>query len=225
MKKWTKSKIDETIRSIIEENGLLPTRKFYKENGLGGFLSTIEAEYGGLNKIRKKYGVYNLKKCKICLEIKDLSSFRSCTKNKYEKFKTNICKECSAKMVEDYRNTWPGIAAEMTRRARHRAKKNNLEFTIDKNWVLSIIEEYDFHCSATGVALTGPKNNKDRSGHGFARRYSPSLDRIDSSLGYTKENTRIVCNWFNWCKSCYSDDECEEFFMKFINKRGGCQDG
>ena len=36
---------------------------------------------------------------------------------------------------------------------------------------------------------------------------APSIDRIDSSKGYSNENTRIVCRWYNMAKGELSDEE------------------
>jgi len=55
-------------------------------------------------------------------------------------------------------------------------------------------------CEASGVPLVW-------EGRGNAKSWSPSLDRIDPSKGYTEENVRVGCWLFNRAKGNGSDSE------------------
>jgi hypothetical protein len=79
----------------------------------------------------------------------------------------------------------------MITRIRSRAKRSNIPFEIDESDI--IIPEY---CPILNIKLNfnvgkGRKNWRD----------SPSLDRINPSLGYVKNNIRVISNRANLLKS------------------------
>lgn len=82
--------------------------------------------------------------------------------------------------------------------ARARAKKKNLEFSITKEWVYNKLIEG--RCQITNFILiltpVGTREEKRKS-----NPYAPSLDRKDSNLGYTVNNTQIVISAVNKFKS------------------------
>jgi len=92
--------------------------------------------------------------------------------------------------TKEYLKAWRERSREylMFKAAKYRAKKKNLEFTIELKDivipkvcpVLNIPLEYNFK--------SGFHNN------------SPSLDRIDSSKGYIKNNVRVISNRANRLK-------------------------
>lgn len=57
-------------------------------------------------------------------------------------------------------------------------------------------------CQATGVELVLIKD--DNVTHSAFR---PSVDRIDNSKGYTKDNCRVVAVIYNKAKSDYNDED------------------
>lgn len=67
--------------------------------------------------------------------------------------------------------------------AKKSARIRGLEFTLTKENVLEMIPEY---CPVSGVKL----NWKTVDG---GNPHKPSLDRVDSTKGYTKENCIVVC--------------------------------
>ena len=71
------------------------------------------------------------------------------------------------------------IVSQCLADARRRAKKKNLQFNIDANYLNSIFPK-DFICPILGYLMVPAKNN--------ATNTSPSLDRINPSSGYVKGN-------------------------------------
>ena len=113
--------------------------------------------------------------------------------------KKAVCKPCDnatsqARYHERRERNPVGLwASTVLRSARKRAKKRGLEFSLTAKW---LFKRYTGVCEVTGVPMipnSGP--------------YAPSLDRIDSSGGYTRENTRIGCYGFNVLRSNRDDDE------------------
>lgn len=96
--------------------------------------------------------------------------------------------------------------SEMLSVAKYRAKKRNLEFNITKDDIK--IPEY---CPLLNIKLDLEINDKD---------YRPSIDRIDSSKGYTKDNIWVISFKANRFKS---DATIEEILLmaKNINKIKG----
>lgn len=86
-----------------------------------------------------------------------------------------------------------GRAKNILSNARMRAKTKRLEFTVSLEFVVSIIEVG--FCQRSGLLfdLSNTKRNSNPFG--------PSLDRIDSKIGYTPENSQVVCSMYNFGKN------------------------
>lgn len=93
----------------------------------------------------------------------------------------------------------------MLTRARYRAKKNGIDFSIEEKDIF--IPEI---CPYTGVRLVLTR------GASFSDR--PSLDRIDNSKGYIPGNVQVISHKANVAKSDLSVDELINF-AKHIFKR------
>lgn len=107
---------------------------------------------------------------------------------------------CRACMV-DYRLTIPKeltkarskISRDKYKDAPDRRLKSLLDATtvdrsaLDYEWAWNKLQTQDFKCEVTGV----PFEWTSRSPYGL------SIDRIDTDVGYTKENVRFVCWWLN----------------------------
>lgn len=85
----------------------------------------------------------------------------------------------------------------MLRTSRTRARTKGWDFDLDVAWVLERLSQG--RCEATGLELS-------LTGHSSAFRHplSPSVDRIDSSGGYTKSNCQIVATIHNLSKGEWS---------------------
>ena len=104
--------------------------------------------------------------------------------------------------VKAYRETKHGRAVEMWHSHRRTAKVRGLEATLTKDWIEGKLNGL---CEATGLEfdLTGGRGPK-----------SPSLDRMDSSKGYTPENTRMVL----WAINLACGDWGQEVFLPLANE-------
>lgn len=62
-------------------------------------------------------------------------------------------------------------------------------------------------CELTGIAFEyGVAEEAKNSNTRRKRLWAPSIDRKDSSLGYTKENIRLVCAAVNFARQEFGDD-------------------
>lgn len=165
------------------------------------------------------------KKCVKCGETKDLTCFH---KQKQGKLGLRAdCKQCvGARLkkrreenIEEYsiketlkRNkesaSFVGRIRKMYHAAKSRAKKYNREFSLD---LQDLIDIYPVNnkCPILDIELKW-------NSVGFQDN-SPSLDRIDSSLGYIKNNIHIISIRANRIKNDSTIEELEKIlnFLKF----------
>jgi hypothetical protein len=73
-------------------------------------------------------------------------------------------------------------------RSRKNATTRNIPFDITREEFNALVEESKGFCMVSGMPF-----NHLWQGRGTRRPFAPSLDRIDSKIGYTKENCRMVC--------------------------------
>jgi hypothetical protein len=84
------------------------------------------------------------------------------------------------------------LFSDLIFQSRKRAKLKKLEFSITQDDLFDYCIEHNWVCSLTGIRFVLT------SGHYKSwNPYRPSIDRIDSSKGYTKDNIRLVCSAVN----------------------------
>jgi hypothetical protein len=112
-----------------------------------------------------------------------------------------LCPKCNSERVK---STNPIM--KMLQRAKTRSKTKNHEFNLEFNDI--IVPEY---CPILNIKL------EYHSGKAGGKKNSPSLDRIDNTKGYVKENVIVISQLANCMKSSASCEELKEF-AKWINK-------
>ena len=75
---------------------------------------------------------------------------------------------------------------------------------LDFEWAWAKLVEQDFRCSLTGIAFTW----------GVKDPTTLSIDRIDPSKGYTKENVRFVCWWVNAAMGTWGFDMLQQLIRE-----------
>lgn len=86
----------------------------------------------------------------------------------------------------------------LLRSCRNRAYDKAMEFNIDLGYVISVYDAQKGVCALTGIALTASAAARVPNGL--------SIDRIDSSDGYTVGNIQITTLWANQAKNKWDDD-------------------
>jgi len=147
----------------------------------------------------------NKKLCKICGEVNEEMFYN---RNK------SRCKKCILStpntryylMNEDEKNdykdklkVWRGdnLIRVRVSGAKHRAVRKGIIFDITDDDIIDKLNEQDNKCYISKVPLSFNENDW----------YGMSLDRLDSNIGYTKENTIIVTKFVNISKNNLSLDE------------------
>lgn len=86
-------------------------------------------------------------------------------------------------------------------------KRKNREFNITEEDVIELFEQQNGRCYYTGVQL----ETEPGTGNFF------SIDRKDSSIGYTKENIVITTSEFNKLKNCYKIERLKDIAYNLLN--------
>ena len=109
--------------------------------------------------------------------------------------KMPLCPSCNSSRVKAQPSE-----KKMLRRAKARAKKNAIVFSIQLE---------DVHIPVTCPILDIPL--VEHKGSSGGRDNSPSLDRIDNTQGYIQGNVWVISQLANKMKSNASDEELEKF--------------
>lgn len=105
---------------------------------------------------------------------------------------TKICDEKSARLKTHLKLVYSSCKT--------RAKKLGVEFSISFGDVEYMLRDSDWRC-----AITGHGFSFDRFGNTLKRPFVPSIDRIDSSIGYVPGNCRVVCSLVNIAMNAWGE--------------------
>lgn len=108
------------------------------------------------------------------------------------------CRPCSS-LLRNHKGAYEEIPVAWFNSKTRRAKQRDYEFTITIEDIWDIYIAQDKVCALSGVPI-------DFNG-------TASLDRIDNSQGYVRENIQIVHKDVNYMKYIYSQD----YFIKMCN--------
>lgn len=113
-----------------------------------------------------------------------------------------ICRTCFNEMQKTYEDTCYHSSLENVLRQRYNAARNRstrkgMDFDITTDYLLELWERQNGTCFYTGVPMTIDRNDNN----------ALSIDRIDSSKGYTRDNVVLVCSSINVMKNSHSIDE------------------
>lgn len=97
-----------------------------------------------------------------------------------------------------------------------KANNRNKECDLDLPYLKELWEKQNGICSLSGIKMKLPATGKEWEGWGNDPD-KPSLDRIDSSKGYTKGNVRFITYMANMCKSTWTDEQVIEFCKATAN--------
>lgn len=130
-------------------------------------------------------------------------------KERYQKYKTSFLER-----RDKYRTSIRGRMYDLLESARGRAKNKSLSIDIDLDFLISLYEIQQGKCKLTNLEFKLERNeNKKRE----VNPYSPSIDRIDSKKGYTKENVRLVCTIVNLSLNNFGESIFKIMCQAYIN--------
>ncbi len=123
----------------------------------------------------------------------------------YESLKLNkLCKKCSNRDTDNSHRGWyRGIRVSWFNQFKASSLLRNLSFEINIDDVADLYENQKGRCNLTGWSIVFPEI-------GHPQISTASIDRIDSSKGYIKNNIQLVHKDVNMAKQRYS----QEYFIE-----------
>jgi len=100
------------------------------------------------------------------------------------------CRQCDNDRARELLRTQSGRLSVLVNVAMYRAKKRKIGFDIDKQFVETLWESQGHKCAYSGLEMTFESGKPNLV----------SLDRTDSSRGYTKDNVVLCCAAINRMK-------------------------
>lgn len=113
--------------------------------------------------------------------------------------RTRNCVRCSGEVRRGKCTVFAGdLCSKVYSDIKRNARIRNHEFDLSINYLWELFLKQDKKCALSGVNL----NLKigEYKGRGERKNITASLDRIDSSRGYTKDNVQWVHKWINIMK-------------------------
>lgn len=96
---------------------------------------------------------------------------------------------------------------------RNNAKKRKLKFNLDRTDLYEIFKKQNGKCYYTNIDMKVISNGESFSGRDQPDLDVVSVDRIDSSKGYFKNNIVLCCNSINKAKGSASFNEFKKFLQ------------
>jgi len=181
---------------------------FYKDittkDGLSKACKLCQIEYS--KKYNKEHKEYFKQKNDEYYQKKFLND------TEYNRKRYNFYKEKYLKRQDASLRTVRGRLYSIFDAARGRSRKRDTPFEISLEDVLEKYETQNGSCALTNIEFS-----LDRLGRKGKNPFAPSIDRIDSHKGYTKENIRLVCVIVNLALNNFGDDAFDKMCRAYIN--------
>lgn len=167
-------------------------------------------------KIRFERPVEGIRKCACCEIEKDISEYHS-DKSSPTGLQT-YCKDCQCEKSKKWASTLDGFVKrlhlDMRNNAKKRAKELKIEISTDD--IKELYEKQKGLCALTGIPMTTDTYMTKGNQH-IINKMNISIDRINSDLGYTKDNIQLVGAMINRMKSDLTNQEFISFCSIITN--------
>lgn len=147
------------------------------------------------------------KTCRCCEKVLPVSDFYVVS-GKHDSY----CKQCRLVIDKQLNSRSPsGRMKSLLSAARTRSRYAELDFDLTRDFLLGLWRKQGGKCYYTGMELTFDGNR---------RPSALSIDRVDSSLGYTQENVVLCSRVVNEMKSNMGVDELVELSRRIVDIHG-----
>ena len=166
-----------------------------------------------------------MKKCSKCKQEKELTEFPKTKTNKDGL--SYLCFDCNRAVTKFYREKHadryyenqrqkreeePAFISQLLYNTKTRANKKKLEYNLTFDFVQKLLKDSGYKCAITGLEMNLKSDSRKR-----ANPFKCSLDRIDSSKGYTEDNVQFVCWAVNQMKAERTKEELK-FWVETLYK-------
>lgn len=169
---WSSEKYDEFVKLIGKKHGRQHIDWYSRKKSLPP-RDTIRSVRDGIEHCL----------CNYCNTEKPLDQFY--------KILSGGCRTCTNKRAEAYRATPRGHFCHLLSSMKTRSKKKNYEFDLDIDDLIRIWEKQKGLCAYSGIKMT--------FGSHHDRWWTCSVERRNVMIGYTIDNTSLICYEFNTC--------------------------
>jgi len=106
------------------------------------------------------------------------------------------------------------VAKDLHAQSKKRAYDADILYTLTVEEILELGMQSNWRC-----AVTGMKFKQDKLEDVSMRPYMPSIDRINSSRGYTKDNCRLVCVATNFALNSWGETVLRELAISYVRHK------
>lgn len=123
-----------------------------------------------------------------------------------------VCKKCSNRNTDNSHRGWHrGVRISWYNKFKSSAELREIPWYISMDDVADTMDGQGSRCALTGWDISFPD-------WGHSQDAPASIDRIDSSLGYTKDNIQLVVRKVNMMKQQYTQEEFIEVCKAVADK-------
>lgn len=159
------------------------------------------------------------KYCNACFEYHDVSEFYGNVYSEKDGLQS-VCKKWGILRGKKSNSTPSGYSRVLMQDVKKRCGKDakverGITNEINKNFILTLFKRQKEKCCLTGIYLTHTCMTDRTPGDcHIINPFNMSIDRIDSSKGYTKDNVRLVGAVINAIKWTLDDDMLRKMCLK-----------
>ena len=180
--KYCKDCDEDLPRSDFHKNGITvhPTCKICRQ------------KERRLHTFQRKEGT---KYCHGCDSIHPTTEFHS-DKSQQDGLQSN-CKKIKSQQQRKCKSTYDGFIKNNFKDLRHNAKRRNIQVDITIQDVYNLYKQQNGLCAILNIQMTYESIERGTTTQHIINKLNVSVDRIDSSKCYTKDNIQLVCAIIN----------------------------
>ena len=145
---------------------------------------------------------------KLCPECEAIQKYKRRDHAQQQLRLNSVCNSCGAgKRGARHTGQHRGISISYFEAKKKDAKARGYEFEITIDDVADLLEGQEFVCALTGAPVALDKSSSSTG----------SLDRIDNSIGYTKNNIQIVTCDINMLRGSFTIERFKELCALVAN--------
>jgi len=158
----------------------------------------------------RKIGKKRCPACKLELSTEHFSSNKT-TKDGL----TGTCKICKQNMNKRYLSTFNSHMNYIFSAIINRAERKKLSVEITKDDIISLYYKQNGICVLSGKRMLF-EHNKNETNQSIVNPWNISVDRLDSSKGYSIDNIQLICTIINMTKGKLSNLKLYQYASRII---------